>query len=320
MLRDAFLSLSSSKLLGNFMTGSRVAWYGAHRFVAGQTIDATIGTVRELNRAGLRASLDYLGENVSTRAEADQTRAAYIEALDRIQATGVHSGVSLKLTALGLDLGRDIGEDVAEANLRQIVKHAAGLSPARFVRVDMEGSPYTARTIELFARVRADHPNVGIVVQSYLYRTADDVERLIELGAGVRLCKGAYLEPESVAYPAKADVDAAYLRLAERLLSPEARARGVYPALATHDPAIIAWAKQHVARHAIPREAFEFQMLYGIRRDLQAALVREGYRMRVYVPYGSQWYPYFMRRLAERPENVAFIARSVWQEVRPWGR
>jgi proline dehydrogenase len=316
MLRDAFLSLSNSKLLGNFMTGSRVAWYGAHRFVAGQTIDATIGTVRELNQAGLRASLDYLGENVSTRAEADQTRAAYIEALDRIQATGVHSGVSLKLTALGLDL--DV--DLAEANLRQVVEHAARLSPARFVRVDMEGSAYTERTIELFARVRAEHANVGIVVQSYLYRTAGDVERLIALGAGVRLCKGAYLEPESVAYPAKADVDAAYLRLAERLLSPEARARGVYPALATHDPQIIDWAKRHVARHAIPREAFEFQMLYGIRRDLQAELAREGYRMRVYVPYGSQWYPYFMRRLAERPENVAFIARSVWQEVRPWGR
>ncbi len=316
MMRDAFLALSNSKRLARFMTGSRLAWYGAHRFIAGQTVDAAIDAVRALNRTGLAATLDYLGENVTTQAEADQACAAYIEALDRIQAAGVHSGISLKLTALGLD----IGVELAEANLRRVVEHAARLTRPRFVRVDMEGSPYTERSIDLFTRVRADHPNTGIVVQSYLYRTAGDVERLIALGAGVRLCKGAYLEPESVAYPAKADVDAAYLRLAERLLSPEARARGVYPALATHDARIIDWAKKYVAAREIPRDAFEFQMLYGIRRDLQASLVREGYRMRIYVPYGSEWYPYFMRRLAERPENVAFISRSVWREVRPWGR
>jgi len=313
MLRDAFLALSSSKPLGRFITGNRLAWYGAHRFIAGQTTAAAIDTVRELNQAGLRATLDYLGENVTTRAEADQARAAYVEALDRIQESGVHSGISLKLTALGLD----IGTELAEANLRQVVRHAAALPQPRFVRVDMEGSAYTERTIEIFARVRAEHPNTGLVIQSYLYRSAGDIERLIALGAGVRLCKGAYLEPESVAYPAKADVDAAYLRLAERLLSPEARERGVYPALATHDARIIDWAKKYVAARQIPREAFEFQMLYGIRRDLQAALVREGFRMRVYVPYGSEWYPYFMRRLAERPENVAFIARSVLSELRP---
>jgi len=312
VLRDLFLFLSGSKAIAAFMTRSRLAWYGARRFVAGQTIGEAIAVVEDLNRAGLRATLDYLGENVTTRAEADQSVAAYVEALDCIRSAGVHSGISLKLTALGLD----IGDEVAKANLRRVVTHAARRDPPIFVRVDMEGSAYTGRTLDIFAAVRAEHANTGVVVQSYLYRTPDDVERLIAGGAGVRLCKGAYLEPPAVAHPAKADVDAAYRRLAERLLSAEARAAGVYPALATHDGAIIDWAKAHAAAHDIPPGAFEFQMLYGIRRDLQLALVQEGYRMRIYVPYGREWYPYFMRRLAERPENVAFILRNLLREGR----
>lgn len=316
MLRDAFLTLSQSKTLARFMTSSRLPWYAARRFVAAQAIDEALAVVSDLNRAGMRATLDHLGENVATEAEAAQARAAYLEALDRIHATGVHSGISLKLTALGMDVSTAVATD----NLRRVVAHAGRFDPPIFVRVDMESSDYTARTLDVFAAVRAEHRNVGIVVQSYLYRTGDDVERLIAQGAGVRLCKGAYREPASVAYPDKRDVDAAYLRLAGRLLGPEARAAGVYPAIATHDTAMIDWVKAHVAAHGVPRDAFEFQMLFGVRRDLQAVLVAEGYRMRVYVPYGLQWYPYFMRRLAERPENVAFVLRNVLHELRRGGR
>ena len=311
MMRGALIAMSRSRRLAKVMTTSRLAWYAASRFVAGQTIGEAIQGVKQLNGAGMRASLDYLGENVTTRAEAETAAAAYREALDCIQAAGAQSGISLKLTALGLDLGDDLATEL----LRDIVAHAASLSPVRFVRIDMEGSPYTARTLDIFERAFADHRNVGVVIQAYLYRTAADVERLIQLGAGIRLCKGAYLEPPEVAYPAKADVDANYLRLAERLLSEPARAAGVYTGIASHDPDMLDWVKRYVAEHDVAKDAFEFQMLYGIRRDLQAALVAEGYRMRVYVPYGSQWYPYFMRRMAERPENVGFVVQNVLREL-----
>lgn len=311
-LRKAFLFLSSSPRLGRAVTDSRLAWRGARRFVAGQTVEQAIAVVRELNNQGLTASLDHLGENISRLEDARQTADAYLLAIDQIRASGVRSGVSLKLTALGMDLG----PEVAEEQLRRILAAAAKSQPVPFVRIDMEGSAYTEPTLALFHRVHADFARVGVVVQAYLYRTAGDVERLVAEGSGPRLCKGAYLEGPEVAWPRKEDVDASYLRLAGRLLSPASRDRGVYPALATHDPAIIEAVKQLASKLGISRDAFEFQMLYGIRRDLQLALVKEGYRVRVYVPYGRQWYPYFMRRLAERPENLAFVLRSLFSESR----
>jgi len=312
LLRAGFIALSRSRIVGRLATSSGLAWRGARRFVAGTTIDEAIAVVAALNEADLRVTLDHLGENVATRAEAEASADAYIEALDRIRAAGVYSGISLKLTALGLDQGDALAEDL----LRRVLERAAIFDPPVFVRIDMEGSPYTQRTLDIFRRVRADHGHVGIVIQSYLRRSDDDIADLIALGAPVRLVKGAYLEPEAIAYPDKAEVDAAFVRQARALLAPEARARGVFAALATHDEVIIDWAKAHARAHGIPPDAFEFQMLYGIRRDLQRALVAEGYRMRVYVPYGRQWYPYFMRRLAERPENLAFILRGVLREGR----
>jgi proline dehydrogenase len=313
MLRRAFLALSTSKSLGGFMTHSRVAWLGARRFVAGQTIDEAIEVVQQLNQSGMRVTLDYLGENVSTRREAEATAQAYVDAIDRIRAAGVDSGVSLKLTAMGLDLG----DAVATEMLERVVAHAAAMDPPVFVRIDMEGSDYTQRTLDIFHALRQRYGNLGIVVQAYLYRTAADVDALVAVGSGPRLCKGAYLEPEAIAWPEKADVDGNYLRLAEQLFDDEARAKGVYPAIASHDPNMIDWVVRHTAERGIGKDAFEFQMLYGVRRDLQQALVDRGYRMRVYVPYGGQWYPYFMRRLAERPENLAFILRNVVEELKP---
>ncbi len=313
MLRKVFIALSTNKRLARFMTESRLAWLAARRFVAGQSLDEAIEVVRELNQVGLLVTFDHLGENVANRAEAEAATDTYLEAIDRIRRSQVKSGISVKLTAIGLDLG----DEVAEANMRRILERAEAAEPQVFVRIDMEGSAYTQRTFDIFYRLRADHRRVGIVVQSYLYRTADDVERLIELGSGPRLCKGAYLEPEEIAWPDKKDVDASYIRLCERLFSDEARQQGVYPAIATHDEAIIDWVKAHVARRGIGPEDFEFQMLYGVRRDLQQQLVEQGYQMRVYVPYGSQWYPYYMRRLAERPENLGFILRSMLSELKP---
>lgn len=310
MMRQALLALSRSKRLARFMTESRLAWGGAKRFIAGRTVREAVTAVQTLNAEGLSATLDYLGENVSTLAEAAASADAYIEAIDAIRAAGIHSGVSLKLTAIGLDLG----DDVAAAQLERILVHAEGKSPAVFVRIDMEGSAYTARTIELFGAAHARHANVGIVIQSYLHRTAADADRLAAAGAHVRIVKGAYLEPPEVAFQDKAEVDRAYTALVERLLAADARAAGTYAAVATHDPAMIAFTKAFAAAHDVPRDTFEFQMLYGIRRDLQRSLAAEGYRVRVYVPYGQQWYPYFMRRLAERPENVGFVLRNILRE------
>jgi proline dehydrogenase len=312
MMRAALIAMSQSRRLGGFMTSNRWAWSAARRFVAGQTIEEAVQVCAALNAAGLAATLDYLGENVTTQPEAEAACAAYVQALDRIAAAGIHSGLSLKLTALGLDLG----DDLAAGLLRDILAHAAALRPARFVRIDMEGSAYTQRTLDIFYRVLAEHRNVGIVLQAYLHRSAADVEQAIAAGAGVRLCKGAYLEPPSIAFETKAEVDANFARLADRLLGEEARRQGVYPAIASHDEQVLAWVKRRVDEWGVPRDRFEFQMLYGIRRDLQNALVAEGYRLRVYVPYGRQWYPYFMRRLAERPENLGFVLRSVLRERR----
>jgi proline dehydrogenase len=311
-LRSTFLRLSRSKRLGGLATDSRLAWKAASRFIAHEELGEAVKVVAELNRQGMAATLDYLGENVTTLAEAETSAQAYSDAVRQIRTVGVHSGISLKLTALGLDLS----DDLATGLLGRIVAEAATMSPPVFVRIDMEGSPYTQRTLDIFERVYREHQNVGVVIQSYLFRSAADIERIIALGGHVRMVKGAYKEPETIAWPAKADVDANFRRLTERLMSAEALERGVYTAVASHDPAILGWVKSHAEGQGIPRDRFEFQMLYGIRRDLQTALVAEGYRMRVYVPYGRQWYPYFMRRLAERPENISFVMRNVLQELR----
>ncbi len=305
MLRASLLWLSERQSLAQFIRRNKLAKKLASRFVAGETPEEGVAAVRELNRNGITASLDLLGESVTKREEAEQARDTYLETLDRIRAAGVDANVSVKLTQMGLD----ISEDLAIANLSAIIERAA--SYGSFVRIDMESSAYTERTLDLFKRVF--YPKfenaVGVVLQTYLRRTPEDVEEMIALGARVRLCKGAYKEPPEVAFPDKRDVDEMYETCMQRLLD-----RGNYPGLATHDEKIINAARGFVQAKAIPAERYEFQMLYGVRRDLQLKLRREGYRMRVYVPFGTHWYPYLMRRLAERPANLKFMVGNVGRE------
>lgn len=274
---------------------------GAARFIAGTTVDDATRTVTDLNRRGILATLDYLGEAVREAAEAAATVSAYVELLDQIAAGDLGANVSLKPTALGLA----IRPELALENLRRIMDRAR--RHQNFVRIDMEDTPYTDATLNLYRQLRQEgYDNLGIVLQSYLYRTDQDLAELAGLGANVRLVKGAYKEPRHLAYPKKVDVDAAFLRQIElRLRS------GLYTAVATHDERAIAFTRQLVTRERIAHDAFEFQMLYGIRPDLQEQLARAGYRVRVYVPYGEQWYPYFVRRLAERPANVSFVLRNL---------
>jgi proline dehydrogenase len=305
MLRAALLWLSEQPHIFRFVRRNRLARRLASRFVAGELPEDGVGAVRELNKAGIRASLDQLGESVTSADEARRARDVYLDTLDRIKAAGVDSNVSVKLTQMGLD----IGEDLAIENLSAIAARAQEHNS--FVRIDMEGSAYTQRTLDLFKR--EFHPRfgnaVGVVLQSYLRRTAQDVEDMIALGARVRLCKGAYKEPPEVAFPDKLDVDANYIACMERLLD-----CGHYPGIATHDERIIARARAFVSAKRIPPERYEFQMLYGVRRDLQLGLRKDGYGMRVYVPFGTHWYPYLMRRLAERPANIAFLSGSLLRE------
>jgi len=274
--------------------------------VAGETLDEALAAVAALNARGIAASLDLLGESVTNEREARAAGAQYLAVLDRINQKKLDANVSLKLTAMGLD----ISEELCISVMQDVLDRARELST--FVRLDMEGSAYTERTLNLFADrlYPAYKDHVGIVLQSYLYRTRSDVERAVQLGCRVRLCKGAYKEPASVAFPEKEEVDRNYVLCMRMLLD-----KGNYPGIATHDPRIIDDAKRYVDERQIDRSRFEFQMLYGIRRDLQEQLVRDGYRMRVYVPFGTQWYPYLMRRLAERPANVAFITGNVIREA-----
>lgn len=275
----------------------------ARRFVAGDTLSSAVDAVRALNASSMRATLDHLGEHVTSADDATLAAAAYLTALNRIAAEGIDSNVSLKLTQMGLDLSPDL----AWANVTAIVQAAA--ARGNFVRIDMEGSPLVGTTLAFYERLRAaGYDNVGVVIQSYLYRSVADVEKLLAMRARVRLVKGAYDEPPDVAYPLKRDVDENFLRLAARLLE-----QGNYPAIATHDEKIINWSKRFAADRGIGRERFEFQFLYGIRRDLQQQLAGEGYNVRVYVPYGSEWYPYLMRRLAERPENLFFVLSNLFR-------
>ncbi len=305
MMRSALLWLSQRQSMAAFIRRNPLAKRFASRFVAGQAVDEAIAAARELQQRGITVSLDLLGESVHQPDAAERAGAAYVAMLQAMRAASLEGNVSLKLTQMGLD----IDEALCERNVRAILDVARANDA--FVRLDMEGSAYTQRTLDFFEQrlFPAYGSHVGVVIQAALKRSTDDVARLVRSGARVRLCKGAYLEPPDIAYADKRDVDAHYIRLMEHLL-----AGGYHPAIATHDEHIQALAREFVAAHGIPPDRFEFQMLYGIRRDLQEDLVRKGFRVRVYIPFGTEWYPYLMRRLAERPANIAFIFGSVLKE------
>lgn len=306
MLRSFLLYLSRARWMMNLMMNLGVARRVARRFVAGETEDDAITTIRKLNEQGITATVDILGESVTVPAEAEQSAQAYLKLIERIPREKLEAWVSLKLTSLGLDIDPVLCRENVRCVLQAAVKNGVR------VTIDMEDHTYTERTLdELYALIREDgFENVQAVIQAYLYRSDDDIAKLAADGVEVRLCKGAYKEPSSVAYPRKSDVDAAYVRLMKVLLDAAGESRG-YPMLATHDEKIIDQARRYTTEKSIPRDRFEFQMLYGIRTDLQQALIRDGYRMRVYVPFGTRWYPYLMRRLAERPANLWFFASNL---------
>ena len=307
MMRSFLLWLSRNKTVRGLFTRWAFARRAARRFVAGETIEEAIAAIRELHTLGISATLDHLGENVETAADAARATEDYLKALDAIGASGLQSHVSIKLTALGLDLG----DEVCRANVRRILTKAKEIGS--LVTIDMESTEYTDRTLAIYRELHREFSNVGIVIQAYLYRSEADVAALCKEGAHVRLCKGAYQELPVHAFPKKADVDANYVRLMKMLLSPGARASKTFGAIATHDIKMIEATRQYAQQQLVPRDEFEFQMLHGIRRDLQKELAADGYGMRVYVPYGTEWYPYFMRRLAERPANIWFIVSNFFR-------
>ena len=300
MLKNSLLYLAQNPRMKEFVTHNRVARGVVRRFVAGETLEDAIEATRALNQRGMQVALDLLGENVTNAQEVYAATDDYIHALDLIKKTDVNANISIKLTALGLD----ISNDLCDENLRTILDHAR--EPNIFICVDMEGSLYTERTVDTVLRMRKRYDMLGTVIQSYLYRSNRDLEQLITQGVRIRLVKGAYREEESVAYQEKYDVDKNYLQLMGMLL-----ARGNFPAIASHDERIITATCKYARDHGISKSSFEFQMLYGIRRDLQEKLVNQGYNVRVYVPYGSQWYPYLMRRMAERPANLMFFVSNI---------
>jgi proline dehydrogenase len=312
MFRALFVSLSKAAWAQDTITRTPVSRQMARRFVAGESIDDAIEAIRALNAGGINATLDFLGESVSDRDMAKAAAAEYVRALDAIDACGVRANVSLKLTQFGLDIDRAFCHETVAA----VIAHAK--AHGNFVRIDMEGTPHTDVTLEILDGLRREFDNVGIVLQSYLFRTEADLEATAKRGIPVRLCKGAYQEPSQVAFPDKHDVDLNYIKLARHLMdlsleAAPASADGRTPALAalaTHDVAMLHAVTRHAERRHIPRDRFELQMLYGIRRDLQDHYATEGYAVRAYVPYGTHWYPYFMRRLAERPANVWFLASN----------
>lgn len=284
------------------METSSTAGLLTKRFVAGQTLDKALEVCHRLNAERILVTLDRLGENVTSAPEAEASRDASIEALRRIAGHKLEASVSIKLTQFGLDLSEELCRDNVECLV------AAAKDLGGFVEVDMESSEYVDRTLRLVTELHDRYQSVRAVIQAYLYRSADDIEMLCRKRVPVRLCKGAYQESPEIAYQKKSEVDDSFRRLTEALLD-----RGVYPGIATHDPKMIAHARRHAGRRGISPDRFEFQMLYGIRRDLQRRLVADGYRLRLYVPYGDAWYPYFMRRLAERPANLFFVARNLLQ-------
>lgn len=302
-LRSSFIALSQNKPLRRFAENSRVGQKLSSRFIAGLHVDEALQAAAALNREGIPVSLDSLGENVYTEQEALRSADIYHQLLDAIEKQKLQANVSLKLTQMGLDLDPAIARKITS----ELVDHAA--AAGTFVRIDMEGTDYTQITIDMTREIHAmpGHANsVGTVMQSSLFRCENDIRTLLADGIRIRLCKGAYQEPPTLAFPEKKDVDANYIKLMKILL-----ASGVYHGMATHDESIIRATKKFVTEQGIDKRSFEFQMLYGIRRDLQHSLVKEGYNMRVYIPFGTEWYPYFMRRLAERPANVLFIAKNL---------
>jgi proline dehydrogenase len=304
-LRAALLALSRRRGLGRLATRLPVTRPMVGRFVAGESLDDALGALDRLSAAGLRTTVDILGESVASGGQADAAAASYRSTIDALAARGLDRNVSLKLSQMGLD----VDPERCRANVEAIFRHAA--ETGTFVRVDMEEHTKTDATLALWRALRPINPASGVVIQAALRRSRDDVEQLIEERARVRLCKGAYREPAAVAFQERAEVDRAYVGLMERLLRD-----GEYPAIATHDERIQRLAAGMARREGIGPDRFEFQMLYGVRRDLQEQLVRDGWTVRVYTPFGTEWYPYFMRRLAERPANVAFVLRSVLREGR----
>jgi len=307
VLRAFFIALSESRWLRALAERSSIGQRTSSRFVAGTQVEDALRVAQTLNAAGLSVSVDNLGENVTTQQEAREAAGLYRQLLSEISARRLNANVSAKLTHMGLD----VDPQLAYQNVRALVSQAASMQPKNFVRVDMEGSPYTDRTLALVHELHREPENrgcVGAVIQSYLRRSENDVAELLREGIRIRLCKGAYQEPAEIAFQAKSEVDANYIKLMKILLK-----SGIYHGLATHDEKIIREAQAFALQEQIPRDSFEFQMLYGIRRDLQRSLVRERWNMRVYVPFGTEWYPYLMRRLAERPANVVFVARNLFR-------
>ena len=299
MLRSILLKLSDSPGFAHWVTTNGSTRRMAMRFVAGETLNDAVEAARACNKAGMAVTLDYLGENVSTTTDAQRARDAYLNIYDRISLEKLNANVSCKLTQLGLD----VSVEFCEGMVLSIAERA--LAYESFLRIDMESSIYTQRTVELVKRVRAQSPAVGAVIQACLYRSEPDIQDLLSYGCRIRLCKGAYKEPAEVAFPAKSDVDANYVKLMRLLLT-----SGFYHGIATHDPRMIAETIRWAAEKQISKDDFEFQMLHGVRTDLQRQLVRDGFRLRIYIPYGRDWFPYFMRRLAERPANLAFFVRN----------
>ena len=296
MLKGTLLYLAHNGTVRDFIIHNRATRAVSHRFVAGEALDDAIEATRALNQRSMSVSLDHLGENVSDAKEAASAAQDYIAILDRIKQSGVDANISIKLTALGLD----ISQELCEQNVCRILEHAQQFPI--FVRIDMEGSAYNEQTVDITLRMHKQYEHVGTVIQSCMHSSKKDVEQLIAQGVRVRLVKGAYKEPKTVAFQQKSEVDHNFVRLMMMLIQ-----RGNYPAIATHDEAIINATCKFARDHGISKSAFEFQMLYGIRRDLQEKLVGQGYNMRIYVPYGSQWYPYLVRRMAERPANMLFV-------------
>ncbi len=306
LTRKIALKVSASKAARTIFTkyGMRNKDSFVFRFIAGESLEEAIQAAQELNKKGITATLDRLGENVNTEEEAWASGKAAIETLDKINETKVDANLSVKLTQLGFDLGDHFCRDVVSQILERSQKHNI------FVRIDMEGSAYTQKTIDLFNELKMrGFDNIGIVIQSYLYRSAEDIDRYNKDGVRIRLCKGAYSEPKDISFQKKTDTDKNYERLMESLIT-----NGTYPAIATHDENIINITKEFVKKNNIPLSRFEFQMLYGIRRDLQDSLVKDGYNVRIYIPYGTEWFPYFTRRLGERPANFIFIAKNILRD------
>jgi proline dehydrogenase len=300
MMKSALLYLSEREAPKKLLTSVGVFNKMTRRFVAGETLDEAAAAIKVLNDVGIKATFDHLGEAIKNEAEARAEVEAYKRILDRIEKDGLDSNVSLKLTQLGLDISKEL----CVANLTEIVEHAA--KSGNFVRIDMEDSGHLDATLDAFRAVRSTHDNVGIVIQSYLYRSEQDIRDLLAIGSRIRLCKGAYAEPPEVAFPEKSKVDANYIALMKILLK-----SGIYHGIATHDPKMINATIRYARDEKLEQKSFEFQMLYGIARNRQVELVKQGFNMRVYVPYGRAWYPYFMRRLAERPANVLFVMRAL---------